>query len=129
MLVVLHCVSVEPAFQHHLEAPHISFYWGGRLRGRRRHASKKTEAREFCLVPVYPPQAQHLVLGHAGHAINVVQVEVLQAHQVVAVAVAVAVVVVVIVVIVVVVIDVVVIVIRHCRRPAAAASTRKNPTD
>ena len=83
MFVVLHCVSVEPAFQHHLEAPHISFYWGGRLRGRRRHASKKTEAREFCLVPVYPPQAQHLVLGHAGHAINVVQVEVLQAHQVV----------------------------------------------
>jgi hypothetical protein len=36
MLVVLLCVLVEPAFQHHLEAPHLSFYWGGWRRMRQR---------------------------------------------------------------------------------------------
>jgi hypothetical protein len=46
------------------------------------HWREQTKAHEFCLVPAYPPQAQHLVLGHS---LNDVQIKVLQEHQVVVV--------------------------------------------
>ena len=46
------------------------------------HWREQTEAREIRIVPMYPLQAHQFVLGYS---LNVVQVEVLQAHQVVVV--------------------------------------------
>ena len=45
----------------------------GRGGGIGRHSPEQTKAHEFSSVPVYPLQAQHLVLGHA---LDIVQVEV-----------------------------------------------------
>jgi hypothetical protein len=50
--------------------------------GSGRHWRKQTEAHEFHIMPVYSLQAQQLVLGHA---LDDVQVKVLQAHQIVVV--------------------------------------------
>ena len=77
-----------------------------------RHWRKQTKARKSCIVPMYPLHAHKFVYGHS---LDVVQVEVLQAHQVVIVVdidqVVIVVVVVIIIIIIVIIVSVISIVV------------------